>query len=86
MWLNFLEFLVILRTFSFSFLGDFFPTFGHFSGTTCPIGLKFLVRTDFGHLVAHNKLQPLSLKDAEDIGWCVRNAGGARGLLEPVPG
>ena len=58
--------------------------FHHISGTTGPIGLKFLVRADFGHPVAHTKLQPLMLKDAEDIGWCVRNAGGARGLPEPV--
>ena len=58
--------------------------FHHISGTTGPIGLKFLVRADFGHPVAHTKLQPLRLKDAEDIGWCVRNAGGARGLPEPV--
>ena len=52
--------------------------FCHISGTTGLIGLKFLVRADFGHPVAHTKLQPLSLKDAEDIGWCVRNARGAR--------
>ena len=38
----------------------------------------------FGHPVAHTKLQPLRLKDAQDIGWCVRNAGGARGFPMPV--
>ena len=58
--------------------------FHHISGTTGPIGLKFLVRADFGHPVAHTKLQPLRLKDAENIGWCVRSLGGARGLSEPV--
>ena len=58
--------------------------FHHISGTTGPIGLKFLVRADFGHPVAHTKLQPLRLKDAEDIGWCVRIAGGARGLQRTV--
>ena len=42
--------------------------FGHISGTTGPIGLKFFVRADFGHPVAHTKLQPLRLKDAKDIG------------------
>ena len=79
------EFLVILRTFSFSlFFCYFFHIFGHISGTTGPIGLKFFVRADFGHGVLHTKFQPLRLKDAEDIGWCVRNAGGARGLRRTV--
>ena len=48
--------------------------FGHISGTTGPIGLKFFVRADFGHPVAHTKFQPLRLKDAEDIGWFVWRA------------
>ena len=43
---------------------------GNISGTTAPIGLKFFVRTGFGHRLPHNKLQPLRLKDAEDIRWC----------------
>ena len=74
-----------MRTLSFSpFFCYFFHIFGHISGSTGPIGLKFFVTADFGHPVAHTKLQPLRLKDAEDIGWCVRNAGGARGLPEPV--
>ena len=51
---------------------------------TGPIGLKFFVRADFGHPVAHTKFQPLRLKDAEDIGWCVRNASGARGFHRTV--
>ena len=37
---------------------------------TAPIGLKFFVRTGFGHRLPQTKLQPLRLKDAEDIGWC----------------
>ena len=41
------------------------------TGTTGPIRLKFCVRADFGHPVAHTKFQPLRLKDAEDIGWFV---------------
>ena len=36
------------------------------------------MRADFGHPVAHTKLKLLRLKDGEDIGWCVRNARGAR--------
>ena len=84
-WPIFLDFLVILRTHSFSLLfWDFFHIFGHIFGTTGPIGLKFFVKAAFGHPVAHTKFQPLRLKDAEDIGWCVRNAGGARGFPEPV--
>ena len=51
------------------FFGDFPHIFGHISGTTGPIGLKFFVKADFGHPVAHTKFQPLRLKDAEDIGW-----------------
>ena len=58
--------------------------FGHISGTTGPTGLKFFERADFGHPVTHTKLQPLRLKDAEDIGWCVRNARGARGFHSTV--
>ena len=74
-----------MRTLSFSLFFCYFShIFGHISGTTGPIGLKFCVRADFGHPVAHTKLQPLSLKDAEDIGWCVRNAGGALGFPMPV--
>ena len=69
---------------SLSFFCYFFHIFGHISGTTGPIGLKFFVRADFDHPVAHTKLQPLRLKDAEDIGWCVRNARGARGLQRTV--
>ena len=57
--------------------------FHHISGTTGPIGLNFFVIADFGHPVAHTKLQPLRLKDAEDIGWCVRNA---RGFIALSPG
>ena len=71
-WTIFLDFLVILRTLSFSlFFCDFPHIFGHIYGTTGPIGLKFFVRADFGHPVAHTKFQPLRLKDAEDIGWFV---------------
>ena len=74
-WPIFLEFLVILRTLSFSlFFCDFPHIFGHISGTTGPIGLKFFVRADFGHPVAHTKFQPLRLKDAEDIGRFVWRA------------
>ena len=58
--------------------------FGDISGTTGPSGLNFFVRADFIHPVAHTKLQPLRLKDVEDIGWCVRIAGGARGLQRTV--
>ena len=84
-WLIFLDSFVIFRTLSFSlFFCDCFHIFGHISGTTGSIGLKFFVRADFGHPVAHTKLQPLRLKDAEDIGWCVRNARGARGFHRTV--
>ena len=34
--------------------------------------------------MAHTKLQPLKLKDDEDIGWCVRNARGALGFHRTV--
>ena len=54
------------------------------SGTTGPIGLKFCVSEGFGQRVPQTKFQPLRLKDAEDIGWCVRNARGARGFHRTV--
>ena len=54
--------------------------FGHISGTTDPIGLKFKVRADFGHRVPHTKLQPLRLNDAGDIWWLIRNARLSKGF------
>ena len=60
-----------MRTLSFSLFFCYFShILGHISGTTGPIGLKFFVRADFGHWVAHTKFQPLRLKDAKDIGCC----------------
>ena len=76
-----LHFLLFCEVGSFSFKNHIFC---HISGTTGPTGLKFFVRAYFGHPVAHTKLQPLRLKDAEDIGWCVRNARGARGFHRTV--
>ena len=59
------------ESFLLSLFCDFPHIFGHISGTTGPIGLKFFVSADFSHPVAHTKFQPLRLKDAEDIGWFV---------------
>ena len=69
---------------SFSLFCDFPHIFGHISGTTSPIGLKFFVRADFGHPVAHTKFQPLRLKDAEDIGWFIRVARLSQGFQRTV--
>ena len=69
------EFLVILRTFSFSlFFCYFFHIFDHISGTTCPIGLKFLVGADFGHGVLHTKFKPWAASKVVGcwIYWVVR--------------
>ena len=42
--------------FFLSLFCDFFHTFDHISGTTDPIGLKFLVSADFGHWVPRTNL------------------------------
>ena len=85
LWPIFLDFFIVLRTLSFSLFFCYFShIFGHISGTTGPIGLKFFVRADFGHGVLHTKFQPLRLKDAEDIGWCGWLANGAAELQRSV--
>ena len=53
-------------------------------GTNAPIGLKSEVRAGFSHKVPHVKLQPLRLKDGNDIARCIQNISYACGMPRSI--